>query len=422
MKKLIILLLSFSTLISSADTCSLFLAEMKITPSSMEPTDILSAYLSRLLEEGVITNESLSLLLNDLEQNKELNNPIPHRFEGGEVIFIHSKDKVHYENLRTYLNFSDLDRNKLKFWVKEQVNKNQKEQQQRVSVIDETRNPLIKKVVMQFYRIEAGSGLMYLNTRHITLTNDFEMMHTPVTQFMWARIMGENPSHFKDGQYSKIISIQGKDIQMQPNNPVETITWWSAAEFANRLSVLEGLPPAYDFSKTKFKKGTRAEDGTLAAINNIYNINSPTGSIYDATGFRLPTDAEQEFVRSGRAQGLEKFLDGLSIQDKLRYMWGRENSANQTHPVTLNEPLIVGDADFYELICHVYEWSHDLAGDGPPNTLINPIAEDTNKAMRRVRGSNYSSTVQLVSPQSESLYNASEGIHTIGFRLVRTLK
>ena len=50
---------------------------------------------------------------------------------------------------------------------------------------------------------------------------------------------------------------------MQPDNPVENITWWSALVFANKLSEKYGFKPAYDLSEITWKQGTRAENGTL---------------------------------------------------------------------------------------------------------------------------------------------------------------
>ena len=61
--------------------------------------------------------------------------------------------------------------------------------------------------------------------------------------------MEENPSKFTKGEHSIVASnINGKSIQMQPDNPVENITWWSALVFANKLSEQYGLKPAYDLS------------------------------------------------------------------------------------------------------------------------------------------------------------------------------
>ena len=108
------------------------------------------------------------------------------------------------------------------------------------------------------------------------------MMTSSITQNQWAEIMGANPSHFIDGLHSITRSIQGKNVQMRPDHPVEDISWWSVIVFANRLSEKYGLNPAYDLNGVKFKPGTSAEEGTLATEDPLADvvINAPKRDIY----------------------------------------------------------------------------------------------------------------------------------------------
>ena len=59
------------------------------------------------------------------------------------------------------------------------------------------------------------------------------MMTTEVTQDMYETVIGNNPSYYVGG-----------------SQPVETLTWFEAAAFANALSTLEGLPSCYDASNS----------------------------------------------------------------------------------------------------------------------------------------------------------------------------
>ncbi len=70
-----------------------------------------------------------------------------------------------------------------------------------------------------------------------------------ITQRQWERLMGNEP--FKQGDVRRIM------------------------EFANRLSEERGLRPVYDLS-----------------IEGEVRINAPGGDIYQAEGFRLPTEAD----------------------------------------------------------------------------------------------------------------------------------
>ncbi|GGA05779.1 formylglycine-generating enzyme family protein [Okeania sp. KiyG1] len=78
--------------------------------------------------------------------------------------------------------------------------------------------------------IPAGSFLMGLpedkaerhsdeNPQHSLTLQPFYMSKYPITQNQYQTIMGENPSHFKGG-----------------NRPVETVNWYNAKEFCQKLS------------------------------------------------------------------------------------------------------------------------------------------------------------------------------------------
>ena len=90
----------------------------------------------------------------------------------------------------------------------------------------------------------------------VNLTNDIKVMSTPVSQYQWTREMGVNPSYFDSGEDSVVVDVKGSSIKMQPDNPVEQITWWSALVFANKLSKKHNLMPAYDFSDITWEQGT----------------------------------------------------------------------------------------------------------------------------------------------------------------------
>ena len=62
---------------------------------------------------------------------------------------------------------------------------------------------------------------------------DIEVCKYPTTQKMWLEVMKNNPSEFKGD-----------------NRPVETVSWWEALEYCNRLSEKYGLEPVYELSKS----------------------------------------------------------------------------------------------------------------------------------------------------------------------------
>ena len=91
--------------------------------------------------------------------------------------------------------------------------------------------------------------------RKVILTRGFWSLSTPVTQEMYERITGHNPSGFR-----------------HPKRPVESVSWPDAVRFCNQLSSEDGRTPVYQV------KGDEA----------VW--------LQDADGYRLPTDAEWEYM------------------------------------------------------------------------------------------------------------------------------
>ena len=96
----------------------------------------------------------------------------------------------------------------------------------------------------------------------VTLTNDYFIMDSEVTQGLYELLTGNNPSEFED---------------YGPEYPVEFVNWHTAAAATNAYSDLMGVEQCYD---------CESDSGATTC--------TPKGSPYECKGYRLPTEAEWE--------------------------------------------------------------------------------------------------------------------------------
>ena len=149
----------------------------------------------------------------------------------------------------------------------------------------------------------------------VTISKDFYLMENEVTQALYERVMGENPSRFKGA-----------------NRPVEHVSWYDAVKFCNKLSQMEGLDQCYTI-----------------------NGSDVSWSNKSCNGWRLPTEAEWEYAARG---GQSYKYAGNNNVDEVAWYGG--NSGDETHPVGQKKPNGFG---LYDMSGNVAEWVWDWNGE-----------------------------------------------------------
>lgn len=256
---------------------------------------------------------------------------------------------------------------------------------------------------------------------------DFEVMDTLVTQGMWMEVMGWNADlKLSDYRSSDIIRVnmKGALLPAAPSHPLMGATPASMAEYANRLSLLHGLKPAYvverDGSGNPNVGG--AGSGTLAAhIVSYSNTLGPRG----VEGYRLPT--EREWLRLIGEFVVE--LNRLAPEEQIARLhavgWFAPKGEWATEAVGMKDPMIIGGAKIYDL----FGLANEMMIESPILSLpaeyrfqILPHVVSRGGSMRDTwRADQVSFNKPGDRPDVRKLRHGGELFYR-GFRLVRTVK
>ena len=409
-----------STPVFAKSFCADFLADA--SASEISHTQIFLSYLGQLVDNHIVSEQDLTKFIDALEKG-EIINPISNQKASADSVA-----RIHHQQVQEYINNTGLNQKRLLQWSIDSLKQKSLARTGRETAQSKTRPAHARA---QFFKVNPGSFQMGEDPAkvNVTLTHSFEMMSTAVTQGMWVEEMQENPAEIQRGQPFVVINSRGKSIKVQPDHPVQKITWWSAVEYANRLSVKVGLKPAYDLSAVQFEEDSSAEAGDLRAKfgeqNNI-KINAPDEDIYQAEGFRLPTNAEMEYMQRGGGKANGKYHFGDDESALKDYAWYSINSGHLVHQVAELLPIIVEGNAFYDLIGNVWEWNHDLYdknfhGGVNPQGAVNPKGSKGN-AFRISRGGGSSNSVKELCSHTYSAHDPNSRGSGLGFRLVRTVK
>ncbi len=230
--------------------------------------------------------------------------------------------------------------------------------------------------------------------RQVTLTQSFLVSDHQVTQSEWRSVMPWDESEF-----------------IGADRPVESITWYDAVEYCNRLSESIGFDRAYGISGIS-RRGDRIESADV-----VWDRRS--------NGFRLLTEAEWEYIC--RAGSEDPFHTGGITEPDCAPLdpnldaagWYCGNSEWMSRPVRGKTPNAFG---LYDLHGNVHEWCFDFYapdyGAEGQQVLIDPRGP-AEGISRVARGGSWTSNATECRAASRFYQRPGDWFPFVGFRIAR---
>ena len=240
---------------------------------------------------------------------------------------------------------------------------------------------------------------------------DIEVCKYPTTQKMWIEVMENNPSQCKGD-----------------NKPVESITWWQALDYCNKLSEKYGLEPVYDLSKS-------AQGILMIKELDGITVYPDVANFKNTEGFRLPTEVEWEWFARGGQIAIEQgtFDYTYSGSNNINEVaWYSENlgvNKSGVQDVGLKKPNQLG---LYDCTGNVWEMCYDTSEIGidegrryyeniEKGSSYMYKAFDSSNMSRRVKGGSHAYYSSGWNVLSRNVITATYAYNSSGFRIVRTV-
>jgi len=199
------------------------------------------------------------------------------------------------------------------------------------------------------------------------------------------------------------------------NCPVEKVSWHMAVHYCNQLSLKKKVTRCYTCTGS-------------AAATACQNKSAYAGDkIYKCKGYRLPTEAEWEYLyRAGSTGALYNGPINAAVcnttnadtnASKIGWYWS--NAGQKTHEGGKKTPNAWG---MYDMAGNVNEWCHDwFKGDLGSASVVNP-AGPASGTERLIRGGSFQNISKHMRAANRNKLPDAYQRPWVGFRCVRSLR
>ena len=242
---------------------------------------------------------------------------------------------------------------------------------------------------------------VFVSRRSITISDMYVCDHE-VTRGEFKELMGTDPSeasaYDKDGN-----ELTGDAVL---NNPVNCVSWYDAIAYCNKLSLKENLTPCYSV------RGV-TDWGNLAYSSIPTSSKSTWDALtYDkeADGYRLPTEAEWEWLARG---GENYTYAGSNNLDDVAWYTSNANDTG-TREVKTKKANGYG---LYDMSGNVREWCYDWFGTVESSTADTGVSSNFYRVQR---GGSWFISGDLCQVSSRYASYPDNRVSYYGFRVVRS--
>ena len=243
---------------------------------------------------------------------------------------------------------------------------------------------------------------VFVSGRSLTIP-DLIVSDHEVTRGEYKAVMGKDPS--TASAYDKAGNELEGDAVL--NNPVNYVRWYDALVYCNKRSMAEGLTPCYSIKQSPNPDNwgtvpTEWDDTWDAATCN-----------FDANGYRLPTEAEWEWL----ARGGENYkYAGSDNVDDVAWTYSNTNDSG-TREVKTKASNGYG---LYDMSGNVWEWCWDWwDGDISDSTAADGATSSSFGSFRVPRGGSWLYDYYGCPVAERNCSSPCDRYSSDGFRVVR---